>query len=88
MMPAYVALAVCLGYRIGHLPDPRKPSRALGTAVSQFFCALLLVSAVNQGVQRFDSYDILHRDTTARDVAEGYWPGPHRTAPSCPTGIG
>ncbi len=70
MMPAYVALVLCLGYAVGNLPNPVQSSRPLRLALSQLFSALLLVSAVNQGVQRFGSYDVLHRDTTARDYAE------------------
>lgn len=67
LMPAYVALAVSLGYAAGQLP---LRVGKLTMAASQLFVALLLISGINQGIGRFSSYDALHGDTTARDVAE------------------
>lgn len=69
MMPAYVALVLCLGYALGNLPESTGPSRRLIGAAGQLFAALLLVSAIGQGFHRFPSYDVLHNDTTARDFA-------------------
>lgn len=69
LMPAYVALTLGLGYAAGNLPRAMGRPGRLETAASELFVALLLVSGVNQGLQHFSSYDALHRDTTARDVA-------------------
>lgn len=71
MMPAYVALALALGYAAGRLPWSTGKAGRVAWAGSQLFGALLLVSGLNQGWQRFGSYDALHQDTTARDVAGG-----------------
>lgn len=72
MLPAYVALALCLAYAVGNVPTAAREPRSLALAAGQMLSALWLVSAVNQGWQHYSSFAFLHSDTTARNVAGGW----------------
>ena len=68
MLPAYVPLAICLGYAIGWLVDgvsyPGVKAAAYVTAVA------LLMTAVWQTIRHFPSYQTLHQSTYVRDAVE------------------
>ncbi len=72
MLPAYVPLAILLGYGVGASSGLWQRLRAgrFYLPWREILLAILLVVALGQLRQRYPSYAQLHRDTTARDYAQ------------------
>ena len=72
MMPAYISLALLLGYAAGKSPDLWKSLRfiRLRETLGYLLLAFLLITALLQMVRHFPSFQQLHLDTTARDYTQ------------------
>ncbi len=76
LLPAYVLAVVSIGYlagvakKVGLTSKVSRTNRVIGRYLAPILIALLLVAALGQFVDRYPSYSILHRDTTARDYAQ------------------
>jgi hypothetical protein len=72
MLPAYIPLAILLGYGVGASSGMWQQLR-IGRyylPLREILLAILLVLALGQLAQRYPSYAQLHRDTSARDYAQ------------------
>ncbi|MCB9420685.1 MAG: DUF2723 domain-containing protein [Ardenticatenaceae bacterium] len=64
MLPAYVPLVIGLGYGVG------KAAEWQNGKVAAVLGALMVVTAVYQGWQRYPSFEMLHHDISAIDYAQ------------------
>lgn len=65
MLPTYIPIAICLGMLVGTLQC--MPKTALGTQfVVPVFTALILTSAIFQGVSNWPTFAALHQSTDTR----------------------
>jgi len=76
LLPAYVLLAIGLGYTAGLVRKEQfsqsstEPYGWLKRVLAPLLIALLYVAAIGQAFSRFPSYADLHQDTSARDYAQ------------------
>lgn len=72
MLPAYVPLVIGLGYGVGQVArwQGDKVTKWQGGKVAAVLGAVMVVTAVYQGWQRYPSFMILHQDTLANDYAQ------------------
>ena len=69
MLPAYVAIVLCLGVTVGWLQSLTN-KRPIIKSIGLVLAGLLLVTAVAQANQNYPSYAVLHKDRSARDYAQ------------------
>ena len=71
MLPAYLPLAIGLGYGVGKAFMWRDGAAARWrSGAAAVFGAVMLVTAVYQGWQRYPSFAWLHQDTSTRDYTQ------------------
>ncbi len=69
MLPAYVPLAIGLGYGVGKVVNGEW--RVASNKLAMAWGALMLVTAVYQGWQRYPSFAWLHQDSSTHDYTQG-----------------
>jgi hypothetical protein len=72
MLPAYIPLALLLGFAVGESPGSwhRLAANQVRLPFREILLAFMLVAALWQLTRNYPSYAWLHQDTTARDYAQ------------------
>jgi hypothetical protein len=76
MLPAYVPLVIGLGYGVGRVGEwasgqgARGKGQGAGDKLTMVFGAVMVVTAVYQGWQRYPSFAALHADSSTQDYAQ------------------
>ncbi len=72
MLPAYVPLAIGLGYGIGQVAGGKwqVAGRKVMPVYEAVYGAIMLTAAIYQGWQYYPSYAYLHRDSSTRDYTQ------------------
>ena len=72
MLPAYVPLALLLGYAVGESAGSwrRLEARQVRLPLREILLAIILLAALWQLTRNYPSFAWLHQDTTARDYAQ------------------